>query len=49
MNSHYGLENMVVSASGNIDSDWFFHTVNERFSNIKHKVKSSNLDVKWNS
>ena len=49
MNSNYGLENMVVSACGNIDLDWFFHTVNERFSNIKHKVKSSNLDVKWNS
>lgn len=49
MNSHYGLENMVVSASGNINSDWFFDTVNEKFSNIKHKVKSSNLDIKWNS
>ena len=46
--SHYGLKNMVVVASGNIEPDWFMGVVEDKFSEIKHKVKSSNIEAKWN-
>ena len=45
--SHYGLKNMVVVASGNIEPDWFMGVVEDKFSEIKHKVKSSNIEAKW--
>ena len=45
--SHYGLKNMVVVASGNIEPDWFMSVVEDKFSEIKHKVKSSNIEAKW--
>ena len=45
--SHYGLKNMVVVASGNIESDWFMDVVEDKFSDIKHKVKSGNVEAKW--
>ena len=45
--SHYGLKNMVVVASGNIEPDWFMGIVEDKFSEIKHKVKSSNIEAKW--
>ena len=45
--SHYGLRNMVVVASGNIEPDWFMSVVEDKFSEIKHKVKSSNIEAKW--
>jgi len=45
--SHYGLKNMVVVASGNIEPDWFMDVVEDKFSDIKHKVKSGNVEAKW--
>ena len=45
--SHYGLKNMVVVASGNIEPDWFMDIVEDKFSDIKHKVKSGNVEAKW--
>jgi len=45
--SHYGLKNMVVVASGNIEPDWFMGVVEDKFSEIRHKVKSSNIEAKW--
>ncbi|MDA9289231.1 insulinase family protein, partial [Alphaproteobacteria bacterium] len=45
--SHYGLKNMVVVASGNIEPDWFMDVVEDKFSHIKHEVKSGNVEAKW--
>ena len=45
--SHYGLKNMVVVASGNIEPDWFMDVVEDKFSDTKHKVKSVNVEAKW--
>ena len=45
--SHYGLKNMVVVASGNIEPDWFMDVVEDKFSDIKHEVKSCNVEAKW--
>ena len=45
--SHYGLKNMVVVASGNIEPDWFMDVVEDKFSDIKHEVKSGNVEAKW--
>jgi predicted Zn-dependent peptidase len=45
--SHYGLKNMVVVASGNIEPDWFMDVVEDKFSDIKYEVKSGNVEAKW--
>ena len=45
--SHYGLKNMVVVASGNIEPDWFMDAVEDKFSDIKHEIKSGNVEAKW--
>tara|TARA_B110000046_G_scaffold185374_1_gene226767 strand:- start:631 stop:1887 length:1257 start_codon:yes stop_codon:yes gene_type:complete len=45
--SHYGLKNMVVVASGNVNEKFFLESVKDKFSDIKHKVKPTHLEAKW--
>ena len=45
--SHYGLKNMVVVASGNVNENFFLESVKDKFSDIKHKVKPTYLEAKW--
>ena len=45
--SHYGLKNMVVVASGNVNEKFFLESVKDKFSDIKHKAKPKHLEAKW--
>ena len=45
--SHYGLKNMVVVASGNVNEKFFLESVKDKFSDVKHKVKPTHLEAKW--
>ena len=47
--THYAPENMVVVASGNIKSEWFYENVEEQFSGIKHKYQPSKVNAEWKS
>ena len=49
LKANYAPENMVVASSGNIDRDWFFRTVEEKFSNIKNSFKCRKNLSRWNS
>ncbi len=49
LQSNYAPENMVVASSGNINRDWFFTTVEEKFSNINNSFKCASKSSKWNS
>jgi len=45
--SNYAPENMVVSSSGNIDTDWLFDNIEEKFSHINNNFKLNNIQSKW--
>ena len=49
LSSNYSPQNMVVVSSGDINSDWFFKSIEEKFSNIKNNYKPNNLNSKWSS
>ena len=49
LTANYAPENMVIASSGNLDRDWFFKTVEEKFSNIKNNFKYTKKLSKWNS
>jgi predicted Zn-dependent peptidase len=42
-------QNMVVVSSGDINSDWFFKFIEEKFSKIKNNYKPRNVNSKWSS
>jgi predicted Zn-dependent peptidase len=46
---HYAPENMVVVASGNVKSEWFYENVEEKFSGIKHNYQLSKVEAEWKS
>ena len=46
---HYAPENMVVVASGNVKSEWFYKNVEEKFSGIKHNYQLSKVEAEWKS
>ena len=40
---------MVVVASGNVKSEWFYENVEEKFSGIKHNYQLSKVEAEWKS
>jgi processing peptidase subunit beta len=45
--THYAPENMIVVASGNIKSEWFYENVGAKFSGIKHQYQPTEIKAEW--